>query len=284
MPLPDLSKEGYGISPIAPGKLRRESWMSRLIVDISTFNVLQLEKTPNVGEAQPFNGRFALPVPDGAAVTVDSTSYVLPQDSGSMSALMAQALLAQYPMYSHITWNYLLEDADIADLDLSATPGVAPLGGATPITRVQTGRGAGPAPVGAAPCRTALLPVNDRVGTVQPGMLITNTIDITAVTGGLGTDEVLLWWHLFEFSTTQDINGNYGLYNGVNTPSINNISETDPEPAGLAVYVSNDDGVTWFPIARLEPTDLVAFGTSLRVGFVNTSSNKIYLAAYAILF
>jgi len=254
--------------------------MSRIVADfVSPFPVLQVEKTPDEGELRPFNGRWALPIPPGSSVTVDASSYFLPQDSGSLPYLSAEALLARYPMYSHIAWNYLLESTDVADLDLTAT------GPSGEVTRCQTGRGTGPGVFGQSPNTTAILPQNAyAVPSPKPGCLVTDTIDITVPTSGAGADEFMAWWHLYEFNTTQDVMSDFGGTLGENTPATRNIIETDQEPADLAVFISHDDGVTWTPISRLEPTDLVTFNTLVRLAFVNTGTTKLYLAGYAVMF
>lgn len=251
----------------------------RIVADLSSFDILQVEKTPEVGEQNPFNGRFGIPVPDGASVQVDGSSYVLPQNSGSLPYQMAQNLLARFPMYSHVVWNFLLEDTDIAALDLTAT------GPAGIITRAQTGRGIGPAPLGQAPNTTCILPINSTVAPPRPGCLVTDTIDIGPVTGGAGADEFLVWWYLWAFDTTQDVASDFGATAGANIPAYKNITEMDQEPAGFQVYISHDDGVTWTgPIGRQEPIDLITFDTLVRVAFVNLTGTRMYLAAYAVMF
>lgn len=258
--------------------------MSRIVANIATNSVLQVEKTPEVGDPRPFNGRFLLPVPDGAAVEVTGDSYILPQDGGDLAAEAAAALLARFPMYSHIVYNFLLEAADVADLDLSAAPAVTAISGTTVRTRAQTGRGAGPGPTGQCPTTTAILPLNDRIAPSRPGMLVTNAVDIGPVTGGGGADEFMVWWQIYTFSTDEDIASDFGVFSGDNTPATRSITEIDQEPAGFAVFISHDNGTTWTPISRLEPTDLTVFGTMVRLAFVNGTSTKAYLAAYAFLF
>lgn len=258
--------------------------MSRIVADIASNKILQVEKTPDVGDPRPFNGRFVVPVPDGASVDVTSASYVLPQDGGDLASLSAAALLARFPMYSNIVFNYLLEAADVADLDLSAAPAVSAILGVTVRTRAQTGRGAGPGPTGQCPTTTAILPRNNRVAPTRPGMLVTNAVDIGPVTGGVGADEFLLWWQIYEFDTEEDIASDFGVFAGENTPAIRNITEVDQEPAGFNVFISHDNGTTWTAINRLEPTDLTVFGTQVRLAFTNVSTTKYYLGAYAFMF
>lgn len=251
----------------------------RVVADFSSFNILQVEKTPDIADPKVFNGRFSLPVPDGASVDVDSTTYILPQDGGDLATSLAAALLARYPMYSNVAYNFLLEDTDVADIDLTAT------GPAGQETRLQTGRAVGPAPTGNLPNMTKILPQNVLSAAPKPGCLVTDTIDIGPATAGAGADEVLVWWQIYLFSNGEDVASDYGATNGQNTPGYKNIIEADQEPASLEVYASNDDGATWYgPIGRLEPSDLVVFDTDVRLCFLNTGASHIYLAAYAVLF
>jgi hypothetical protein len=259
--------------------------VSRIVADISSNKILQVEKTPDEGVVRLFNGRFFMPIPDGADVDVDASSYFFPQNSGSLSNLAAQALLARFPMYSNIVFNFLLNATDVGDLDLSLLPPVSPIGGFTVRTRVQTGRSSGPAPTGNIPNMTAILPVNTRTAPNRPGVVVTDTINIGPMTGGAGADEFLVWWHIYTVNTTEDITSDFGMFNGNNQPAEKEVSEMDQEPGFLQVFISHDDGVTWTPINRIEPTDLIVFDTLVRMAFVNNNtSGRIYLAAYAIMF
>jgi hypothetical protein len=259
--------------------------MSRIIADIPTKGILQVEKTPEIGDSSEFGGRFTLPVPDGASVDLDSTSYILPQDGGDVGTQLAAALLARYPMYTHIAYNFLLEAADVDDLDLALLPAVSPLGPITVRTRAQSGRGAAlPGPTGQVPTTTAILPVNALTSPARAGMLCTDTINIGPPTGGAGADEFLLWWKVYEMTTGPDIASDFGMFAGTNTPGSRLLEEIDQEPVGLSAYISHDDGVTWTATGLLVPTDMVVFDTSVRILFVNLTTNKIYLAAYAVMF
>lgn len=251
----------------------------RVVASLSTAAILQVEKTPDVGDARPFNGKFALPVPEMVPVTVDASSYVQPVDGGDVSSLAFAALLVQFPMYQHVVFNPLMSAADIAALDLTAV--FTPTGD---ITRAFVGRGAGPLPTGNAPNVVGTLHQNGKVGPARPGILISDMIDIGPVTAGVGADEFMVVWFLFDFGTSEDVSSDFGGTAGQNTPAIRSITEIDPEPAGFQVYLSHDDGATYTLMSRLTPTDFVTFNKHLRIAFKNTSSSRRYVASFAILF
>ena len=250
----------------------------RVVAELASNRLIRTQPDPAVGASTVTNGQFVVPVPEGAAVTLDSTSYLTPQNAGSVPGQAAAALLARYPMYSNVTFNYLLEASDVAALDLAATgPGGV-------ITRAMVGRGSGVS-AGTAPNSTVILPQNNvAFGPARPGCLVTDTIDIGPATGGAGAEEAMLWWKVASFSTSEDTLNGYGATAGVNTPVLRSLVETSQAPSGLTVYVSNDDGATWFVAPRLTPVDLGVFDTRVRVAFVNTSANRVYLLAFAVLF
>lgn len=252
----------------------------RVVADIATANIIQVEKSPVVGDLRPYNGKFAVPIPEMVAVEVDSDSYVLPVDGGDVTSLAMAKLLVEFPMYENVVFNPFLTAADVADMDLTAT--FTPTGD---VTRAIVGRGTGPLPTGCVPNVVGVLPQNGRVSPARPGVLISDTIDISAATSGVGADEFLVWWKLYELSTSEDVSSDYGATAGQNTPALRNLVEADPEPSGFAVYISHDDGATYTQVSRVTPTDLGTFGTDVRIAFVNTNTSaRRYIASYAILF
>ena len=249
----------------------------RVVADLPSAAILQVEKDPDIGIAAPFNGRFSVPIPGGASVAVNNTSYVLPVNGGDVWSQAMVALLAQYPMYEYVVFNPLLAAADLVDIDLAAT------GPAGEETRLQMGRAIGPSP-GNAPNMVALLGENPYTGGPnKPGCLVTDTIDISTILPP-GADEFLVWWKFYEFSTTEDVESDFGGTIGQNDPAYKNIVETDQEPSGLTVYITNDDGATWYVVDRDTPVDVFVLDTRVRLAFVSTEPDRLYLAGYAILF
>lgn len=252
----------------------------RIVTDLSSGAILQVEKSPLIGEARAYNGRYPIHVPEGASVAVDSSSYVLPVDGGDVSSLAFQSMLSLYPMYTQVVFNPLLTAADVALLDLAAV--YTPTGD---VTRARVGRGAGPLSTGCMPGATCVLKQNNLVAPARPGVLITDTIDIGPLTGGLGTDEFMVYWKLHSLSTSVDATSATGAYAGVNEPAVRSISEVGQSPPTWAVYLSHDDGANYLPMSRMTPVDFGSMGSLLRLAFVNTSNaTDQYLASYGILF
>lgn len=262
----------------------------RALCDYTTNEILQVEKTPEIGAPVPVNGKYVIPVPEGASVQVNSDTIILPSsDPGSVVAQSFAGLLAQFPQYDHVAFNPLIEDTDIEDLDLAAA---TTINGNDIIVRAQVGRGTGgPLVSGQAANTTAILPVNDGAVPARPGAVVTDTIDVgpflppppAGVCEIPAVEEFVVWWKIYEFDVSHDIRSSFGLHSGVNAPALRQIVETDQEPAGLEVYLSTDDGQTWVRVNRMDPV-CVCPGTDVRLAFLNFSPAKLYLASYAILF
>lgn len=264
----------------------------RALVDYATDEILQVEKTPEIGAPVPVNGKYVVPVPDGAAVQPNQDSVVLPtSDPNSIVAQAFAGQLAQYPQYDSLVFNPLITDTDVDDLDLV---GPVTIDGNTYSPRLQTGRqSGGPFVSGQAANTTVILPVNDTLGggNDRPGLLLTDTIDISPFLpppppGDCfipAADDFMVWWKVYEFDVTQDVRSEFGKFAGTNTPALRNILEVDQEPAGLEVYISSDDGLSWVQVNLLDPV-CTCPGTQVRLAFLNFSPVKLYLASYAILF
>ena len=251
----------------------------RIVVNLADAAIVQVEKNPDVGTTRAYNGKYALPIPDNVALDVTGADYVLPVDGGDVTSKAMLELLAQFPMYSNIVFNPLLTAADMADLDLTAT--FTPTGD---ITRAMVGRGSGPLTTGCSPNTVCVLPQNNGVAPAHPGVLISDTIDISAATGGLGADDFMVWWHLYDVTSTEDVTSSYGATNGLNDPAYRNLAEQEDQPTGFEVWLSHDDGATYTQMDPLNPTDFGSLGTLLRIAFINTSNSRRYVASYAILF
>ena len=134
------------------------------------------------------------------------------------------------------------------------------------------------------PSRVQLRPIpsTNTTVTVTVGVGITG---YTIVESHPGTDEVMMWWQTALDTTTEDQGfAAQGPGTGTNTPAIKSHTELPSEFATLLVYASVDDGVNWFLAPYLEPVDLVSAGTKLRLCFVNTGDQKVFLHGFCVLF
>ena len=264
----------------------------RVSAELMKNNILQGEKIPELGDPVPYNGKYAIEIPSFTNVDVDESvpcaDYILPVDGGDLYSRIFQGVLASYPMYDHILFNPLLTNTDMDDLDITAA---LPLpDGST--TRAQFGRGSTlfqppyqtSNQTGTAPCSVALLPSNKSVTPQRDGLIITTTMDITTETSGAGAREFMVYWKIYQFVCTKDVNAVGGAFAGLNLPALRQIIEVDQEPSELEVFLSVDDGVTYHPIGRLEPTAFCVPGTKIRVAFRNTGDVKYYIASYAVMF
>jgi len=268
----------------------------RILVDLGSHvagdpEITQVEKTPPLGAdgATSINGKYIVPVPPGMEFRVDSNDYVLAGgivDGGDVASITYAHLLAAYPMFGHVYFNPLLTADHIDELDLTAqfkdNSTVPPT---YYNTRAQTGRGtAGPSTPGQMPTHTAILAQNNSVTPARPGILVSDVIDIGPYTGGVGADEFMLYWKLYDFTTGEDVNSTFGATAGTNTPAIRQVLEVDQEPSGFSAYISTDGGGNWCEAGLLEPLAFANKTTEIRVSFRNTTTSKIYLATFGVLF
>ena len=288
--------------------------MTRLLVDLQSHQsgapaITQVEGTPVAGAAgnTPINGKYVLPILDGVELAIDDSSYVLDGagnvDGGDVSSLVAAHVLARFPMFGTIYFNPLLTDDHVGELDFSATFKIldlaAPFGPSPPEDplyfpcRLQTGREPiGPGQTldpGQMPTHTAILPLNEAADPPRPGMLISNTLNIGPYTldshgAQVGTDEFMLHWKLYSFTISQDEAADHGARAGENNPAIRYVQEVDQEPSGFRAYISPDDGENWCEVGLLDPVAFCDKTKAIRVAFRNDSTEKFYIASFAVLF
>jgi hypothetical protein len=247
----------------------------RAYVDLATLlagdpEVVQIEKSPALGEVTTINGKFVVPFLEG--VNLDTTApSVLPIDGDDLSSQSYAHLLNRYPSYDHVYFNPLLQVAHINEFDLTAkdisTGDVFP-------TRVQTS---------VAPNRVALPAINSSVSPSRPGMVMTNQIDISAKKAA-GADDFLVYWKIYRVTHTHDYTSAYGVHAGENDPSLTQLVEIDQKDSNFQVFISNNDGNTFTQVERLKPLGLCDKGTNIKLMFRNHSTEKIYLATFGFLF
>jgi hypothetical protein len=151
--------------------------------------IVRTDSTPEQGVSTPINGQWVFPVPEGAALTVDSDSFWFPQaDLGSIPSKTAAEFLIRYPMYEHIIYNFYLENSDVDAFDLSGpvptptggntTPPLPTVLGASPVPRCQLGGPTGAPSAGMVPNSLAMLPRTEGRPNNLYGSLVTAMIDL----------------------------------------------------------------------------------------------------------
>jgi hypothetical protein len=241
--------------------------------------ILQVGPSPEVGVATPVNGKFVVDIPDGVfPPRVDMASRLM-NPVGNIVTDIYQGLLRAFPGYSNVVHNQLLGSADIDLLDpLGTFPHDPGPPARTWNSRFQTGTPTGVLK-GISPGSVAILPENPHTVPPRPGLLVTKKIDISALTGGLGASNFLVYWKVYEVSVSQDV---MNFTTGDNSPTIKSLVETDQD--GVDVYLSVNDGAGYTPVTRLSPCVTCDPGTDVRLAFVNHNPFKVYLTAYAVMF
>lgn len=272
----------------------------RALVDLKSHvlgspQIVQVERTPVTGAAGAvgINGRFALPL--FQECQIDNNMHVLPVDGSDVTSISMSHLLAAYPLFGNVFFNPLLTADNVAELDLTTQFKDVFTDPATVYMyspRLQTGKPSPDAQQGQMPTHTALLPINPTTDPVHPnslpnhpGLLMTKEIDLSAytidpVTGNpVGADEFMLYWKLYEFDATHDV-----ATGTTNDPAIRSVLESDQEPVGFSAYLSPDNGATWCRAGLQESVAFCNKTKRIRVAFLNTSSKKVYIAVFGVLF
>lgn len=254
-------------------------------------NILQVDPDPPYLAASNITGRFLIPSIDGTSVSVTPASYVQPANGGDVSSQVFGQLLARFPQYRHVAYNPLLTATDVAALDPAATFDILipdPAGGPNPVmwsfgSRFQTGDSGGG---GTMPMGTAILPSNNTMSPDRVGLLITNNIDLTAATGGVGADDFMVYWKIYAISTSADVAGvGLGTTVGINNPALKTATEIAQESSQFSVFISVDNGQNWVMAHRLQQVAFCGKTTKVKLAFANgNTATTYYLAHYAILF
>lgn len=261
----------------------------RVVATLADNRIVQVEKNPPNGTPVSRNGMYLVPIAEGVKVAVEPDSFILPSaNPNSVVARNFAGLLAQFPQYENVLYNPLIEDTDIDDIDPTAVLNEGAPVTASHVSRLQMGRGTGgPLPSGNAACSVAMLESNDTggLGFERPGVIVSDTIDVGVLTGGLGATEFAVFWYLYEFDTTIDVRSSFGFFAGQNLAAIRQVLEIDQEPSDFQAFISINDGANFFPVQRLIPIAFCTPGLLIRLAFKNTNPlRKRYIAHYAVVF
>jgi len=242
--------------------------------------IIQVGPTPPVGTSTPINGKFVVDIPDGVVVppVTDTTCLINSASPDYLPWSIYSGLRDSFPAYQNVIFNQLLTSVDMAALDLVAT---FPFDPGPPArfwpSRCQVGRDVPPA--GVAPGSVALLPENPYSSPPHPGLLITSTIDISLITGGAGAKEFVVYWKVYGMSDTADV---MNYTSGSNSPTLKNLVEIPQDTIECFISVNGGGGYT--PVSRLSPCVTCGPGTLVKLAFVNHTSSKVFLTAYAVMF
>ena len=253
---------------------------------LGSEGIIQVQKDADLNDPVPMNGKYVIPFPEGADLSVNEDSYILPVDGGDLSSQVYAEILARFPMFEYVYYNPMLREADIQELDLTASfvdraytpPESFP-------TRAQTGQPVVGPNSGNYPNGTAILTPNPTTTPPRPGILITEPIDLLPWTGGVGADLFMAYWRIYGFSVSEDVQGaTFGAVADTNDPAIRSIVEINQEPTDFHVYLSPDDGANWFELGRLEPLGFCCKVEEVRLAFRNDGAEKVYLANFGLMF
>lgn len=238
--------------------------------------VVQVAPTPRIGTQTNVNGKFFIDVPEGVPVPDP-----LPTSLTDLTDAIYDGLLSLYPRYGFIHYNPLLTGSDSGKLDPTA---VFPYDFGPPLrtwsVRSQLGRFGAPSDNGLAPNGVKLFAQNTTVVPARPGLVITDTIDISADVPS-GVTDVMLHWCLASHLLSADV---MSYVSGTNTPAMKSAEEVTQDPTSFEAYVSMDDGASYQLLRRMVPFTSMVAGTHLRLAFVNRGNTPITLVSYALMY
>lgn len=198
------------------------------------------------------NGRYMLDEPDFVKATITPSSTVT-----SLKSSISSALLSTYSTYTGVIYDFLLTDFT----NIDTTQGFFQIG-AIPNTLAVN--------------RFTYIPTFfPGVYTEDPGVVYTNNITIP----GAGSDKFMVYWRFATLSYTDDISPVVGQAN-----QATQLQYDLTEPTNAEVHISVDNGVTYTQVNKLESISYASAETLVKLKFVNNSSNKLHLLAFAILY
>jgi hypothetical protein len=238
--------------------------------------VVQVAPTPRIGTQTNVNGKFFIDVPEGVPVPDP-----LPTSLTDLTDAIYDGLLSLYPRYGFIHYNPLLTGSDSGKLDPTA---VFPYDFGPPLrtweVRSQLGRFGAPSDNGLAPNGVKVFSQNSSVVPARPGLVVTDTIDISTDVPA-GVTDVMLHWCVTSHLLSADV---MSYVSGTNTPAMKSAEEVTQDPTSFEAYVSMDDGASYQLLRRMVPFTSMVAGTHLRLAFVNRGNTPITLVSYALMY
>lgn len=217
--------------------------------------------TPSIS----MNGKWILDCPNGVyPASLEGTPLEV------ITREIEPQMLRLYPSYPHIYFNPLMDSS--TGFDTSA--------------RFPTDAGQMPSryKTGASPNLACMMANNSAPGAGRYGVLISDPIDITALTtDSLGRQTFLPYWRVILKTITQDMSPVEG-YSTANQPALLQYTEIADDSTQYNVYLSADDGNTYERVSLLQPYSFGDEVESIRIAFVNTSEADLYILSYALMF
>ena len=224
-----------------------------------------LETLSTLSSDISMNGKWALDYPDGVSpLSLQGTP------SDVITREIEPQMLRLYPSYEHVVFNSL-EDSSTG-FDTTA--------------RFPTNVGQMPSryKIGTTPNVACMLANNNAPGAGRYGVLISDEIDITALTSdGLGRQTYLPYWRVVAKNISQDKSPVEG-YSTANQPALLTYEEIADDGTQYNVYLSEDNGNTYEQGSVLRPHSFAGTVDTIRIAFVNTSQTDLYILSYALMF
>lgn len=254
----------------------------RFIYSNSPVPHSQVCKDPVIGELTPINGFSLLDSPPD--IVINGGVPTNPQDDAfDMFTNQNTGLISYYPNFTGIFYNALSSQDEFhggqtmyqwpVDTSTSidnSSGSILP----SPYDKVINTRFQY-ADTNYLPNITAILPVDDVND--NPGAMITDTLDLSGLTPA-GSDKFMVYWKIYFKRTTSDV-----LHTSLNSPAISYFEEILQEFPEFTVGISLD-GSDFEPVNLLETVSFPFSGNIVRLCFLNTGNEKIYVGNFAVMF
>lgn len=206
------------------------------------------------------NGKLIIPYDRSLLEYMAPSSYHFPLDGGDAYSQIYGALAQKYPGYKFFYFDPLINSTF---LDLSTTSYT--INSTATVCRCAVGN-----------VNTTLLPING----VKPGALFSQNVDLSTYGDECtNTTQILPYWEVASFSVSSDETVSS------NTPAERTFTEVIPYSVpGLTAWVSVDGGISWEQVYRMRAKTLCQSTSTIKLAFVNTGTDPVYLSHFGFLF
>lgn len=244
-----------------------------IIVDRSNNQIIE----SSLSYPTDMKGRYELSAPEELGlIEILDGEYIYPRDAGSLINRVEARFTQVYAGYTGTIYNPLLDASD----DPSDMSALFPENGGALSPRLI--KGDTPNIFGLPALNVSAPNVLDPTGYSEPGLMITEEIDLGALTNNVGSQNVMVWWRAVTKTFTLDKSPIQGLREDVNEPAT--LIYTEADPALLKVYISADNGGSYSELTSLYPHSFLSPETAVRLAFRNDGSQDVYILAYGIMY